>query len=909
MSLPVHAGDRRVQQTTAIPVESSAVPAEVDGVVRSPGRPLDQQTRTFMELRFGRDFGGVRVHTDAAAARSARSIHALAYTVGQHIAFDTGRFSPATHEGRLLLAHELTHVAQQTDAFGGAIRPSIQRQKAPAPTEVRERPGLAIYLTNPDVDNLEAELLRRGILKPGQYDLRRFAGDGYYFAKSSGSGSTSGHVAVLDAPAIRNSAGAIIGFRIISHLPGASQGSQPGPPVPAKDTGWLEEQFLALPEPTKALLKEAAELHPENLDQVLRIAAKIDRLEPEDRQVYKPIAKRLATNLDTFERSIDAYTEFKSNIKAQENSEKKTDASGKEETLQQKLSKTWSRFDESKMAGMTPAQKEGLAREVAAEQSNIQLEHMAAHPGETAVGMAEGMVRVDKTAKQIVEDVQEAADGNKSGYARIAGAAGAYNKYVAAAASVAFVALLFIPGVNVLELTMFGLATAAVTIAGSAAESELRIKAAGEAKTVEDFKSHTAKAAEAQTRIVVAAAMLALTLVAKLVARIPLPGRYQNVGAALRSAQNSLLEKSGVGPAWQSIKSELLTKLRASRQGLPEALTEESKVVVAAAKDVEVMTGEEFVQHLADGDPKLADLDISPEQAKGIQRLAAATPDGANVAEQLRRNALQALRDVPPEAAKRVDNFIKDVDGSVKSVESAKNPDQLKSSIELGNQKFGPENQARRALAEEQSFTKKRRVGARRRALEAQARVDLDKLAAEMEDTQARMAEAKDEYFTAVRKVIALNKKVKGTPAGSDAHTVAQRELDAAEEALAEIKEKDSLAGQWKKAEDLKDQEAKVFASLKLGRPGLWVSTRKKIRDATKMVNGKYIDFKERPIEGKPVYGHVTGREARRLVLEAAEKGMTQEQFNQWVNEHPEWFRLEQADRNLSHADELPGSD
>lgn len=74
-------------------------------------------------------------------------------------------------------------------------------------------------------------------------------------------------------------------------------------------------------------------------------------------------------------------------------------------------------------------------------------------------------------------------------------------------------------------------------------------------------------------------------------------------------------------------------------------------------------------------------------------------------------------------------------------------------------------------------------------------------------------------------------------------------------------------------------------------------------------MNGKYVDFKGRPIEGKPVYGHAKGREARRLVLEAAEKGMTQEQFNQWVNEHPEWFRLEQADRNLSHADELPGNE
>jgi hypothetical protein len=55
----------------------------------------------------------VRVHTDARAAESAHAVDAQAYTVGQHIAFAAGRHAPATAEGRLLLAHELTHVLQQ----------------------------------------------------------------------------------------------------------------------------------------------------------------------------------------------------------------------------------------------------------------------------------------------------------------------------------------------------------------------------------------------------------------------------------------------------------------------------------------------------------------------------------------------------------------------------------------------------------------------------------------------------------------------------------------------------------------------------------------------------------------------------------------------------------------------------
>jgi hypothetical protein len=89
------------------------VPPVVHEVLRSPGQPLDLATRAFMESRFGHDFSQVRVHTDAKAAESAQAVNALAYTVGPHIAFSLGRYSPQSAAGRQLLAHELTHVAQQ----------------------------------------------------------------------------------------------------------------------------------------------------------------------------------------------------------------------------------------------------------------------------------------------------------------------------------------------------------------------------------------------------------------------------------------------------------------------------------------------------------------------------------------------------------------------------------------------------------------------------------------------------------------------------------------------------------------------------------------------------------------------------------------------------------------------------
>jgi len=106
-----------------------AAPPIVHEVLASSGQPLDSSTRDFMESRFGYDFSRVRVHSDARAAASAQSVNALAYTSGTDVVFGAGQFSPATTQGRKLLAHELAHVVQQGQAASSV---SLQRQVTPA---------------------------------------------------------------------------------------------------------------------------------------------------------------------------------------------------------------------------------------------------------------------------------------------------------------------------------------------------------------------------------------------------------------------------------------------------------------------------------------------------------------------------------------------------------------------------------------------------------------------------------------------------------------------------------------------------------------------------------------------------------------------------------------------------------
>jgi hypothetical protein len=64
-----------------------------------------------------------------------------------------------------------------------------------------------------------------------------------------------------------------------------------------------------------------------------------------------------------------------------------------------------------------------------------------------------------------------------------------------------------------------------------------------------------------------------------------------------------------------------------------------------------------------------------------------------------------------------------------------------------------------------------------------------------------------------------------------------------------------------------------------------------------------------KPIDGPYHYGHDFGFEHRRLAVEAQIRGMNQAQFNDWVNSHPEWFRIEAPETNLSHIGEKPGID
>jgi len=97
-----------------------------DGIksTQGGGDAMSGPAKSFMESRFGTDFSDVRIHTGGYAAQLSKDLNAQAFTVGNDIYFNTGKYRPDAPEGKHLLAHELTHTLQQ----GKSIKPKIQKQ-------------------------------------------------------------------------------------------------------------------------------------------------------------------------------------------------------------------------------------------------------------------------------------------------------------------------------------------------------------------------------------------------------------------------------------------------------------------------------------------------------------------------------------------------------------------------------------------------------------------------------------------------------------------------------------------------------------------------------------------------------------------------------------------------------------
>lgn len=137
----------------------SALESKIVGL-EDRGEPLPSSVRLRQEATFGRDLSSVRIHRDDQAARVARELGAKAWTLGGHIAFAAGRFSPETSAGQSLLTHEMAHVVQAGEDPALVLRRQPDEEMAPAdapaldPSDIAALTQLGIELSPRDQANL-----------------------------------------------------------------------------------------------------------------------------------------------------------------------------------------------------------------------------------------------------------------------------------------------------------------------------------------------------------------------------------------------------------------------------------------------------------------------------------------------------------------------------------------------------------------------------------------------------------------------------------------------------------------------------------------------------------------------------------------------------------------------------------
>ena len=210
---------RATQNSETETRNSSGVPPIVDEVLRSPGQPLDAQTRAFFEPRFGHDFSRVRVHADTHAAESARSVNALAYTVGEHTVFAAGRYAPDSSAGKRLLAHELTHTIQQQNTQAPAVQGKLS-VSSPTDASEREADAVADAIIRGDTREITAA--------PGQAQLAR-----------QDPGDAGEQPTPTPAPSPTQDAGSTTGST--NEVPMQTPPAAPAPACPIVNTGTLSE--------------------------------------------------------------------------------------------------------------------------------------------------------------------------------------------------------------------------------------------------------------------------------------------------------------------------------------------------------------------------------------------------------------------------------------------------------------------------------------------------------------------------------------------------------------------------------------------------------------------------------------------------------------------------------------------
>jgi Domain of unknown function (DUF4157) len=689
---------------------------------RSGGDPLPPQVRDHFEPRFGADFGQVRVHADERADQLSRSLHAWAFTAGADIFFRRGQYRPDSQAGQSLLAHELTHVVQQQGTPAVSRSPvTVQRQPKPGKTG------------GPDDD---ADMIEFTVAVPADFTSIEQV---FRLYERVAYGREMNHTWVCaDGCVLANRRGKTVKFRVhrsefaANIDPAAPErqkkqkqelagkgaadkkaltdeadrryskltGDKPGTKIPKGEEGkahtWDNQlddvmregaKLDALPPAVKDLLTGKSKVFPpKDYQRLLQIADKLAKLSPEDLAAFKLLAVRATDNLDLFEKAVDTFIARKEELvkalKAQQQQSQQAPAAP--DNLKAAFDEKWKSLDEKTVATMSESDRYDLARRMTAEMTEAQLKYMKDHPGETLKDFAKSatLLNTPETFKGIGKDLAEAANGDANSWARWAGGVGAGAKlsgWLLALAGIIYVAS-WLTGVG--ELATIGAAAMILlgsTITLSAAESELRIKAASQTSDPAEFKRQIEAAAAARANVIVSVAMIAIAAALHFVAKAAFPKTMQNLSKSLARFREQIRLKGSVHELKPSIASEM-----GSRRGeLASACDTAKAQSVAQSKEIAKLSLDEFVDRLESGSGDFLDqTKVPPEQRVNYRELTK-SPEGRSAIKEYQQRLVDSLaNDVPTQIESLKNNYLGKIDEFLKDVDAAGTHEDLAAAID-----------------------------------------------------------------------------------------------------------------------------------------------------------------------------------------------------------------------------------
>lgn len=124
-------------ENTESEIQNNELEGKLDNS-KGSGTGLDEKTKGEMESGFGTDFSNVKIHTDSNAVQMSQELGAQAFTNGNDVYFNQGKYNPDSKEGKHLLAHELTHTVQQGNRSKKVQKQSNVLQLATIPWNINQ---------------------------------------------------------------------------------------------------------------------------------------------------------------------------------------------------------------------------------------------------------------------------------------------------------------------------------------------------------------------------------------------------------------------------------------------------------------------------------------------------------------------------------------------------------------------------------------------------------------------------------------------------------------------------------------------------------------------------------------------------------------------------------------------------